>query len=154
MPSDIKWTHVTDPDKTLRHLSIKYTVLGEVLQLTDGISQKPLRKYSYDKLGNCVKAVDYSNKSPVTLERDFDSLGNMTMERLGYNGLKLPWSRFEYDFAKGKMDANWKDFSSTSNNYWTRETRQSDRSSRITGISLDGEKDPFVTCQYFGSMCE
>ena len=153
LPITIKWTHIAEPDKTLRHLRLKYTISGEVTSITDGNTNKLLRKYKYDKLGNCVLAVDHSNPHPVSLERQFDSLGNMTMEKVGYGGLKFPWSTFGYEPTLGKRSANWEGIAS-SGEYWHKETRVVDKAGRIVGISLDDKSERFVEWSYIGNKCE
>lgn len=152
LPSDIKWAHISEPDKLLRHLELKYTNCGEVSSILDGISGKILREYTYDKLGRCVVAVDHSNIQPVRLERDFDSLGNMSSEKIEYNGLPLPYSSFKYNLPKGEFSAEWMNFIKPSDRTWGLEIRHYDRASRLTGISLDGK--PFANWNYLGNLCE
>lgn len=152
LPSDIKWTHISESDKVLRHLVLKYTIRGEVSSILDGISGKILREYTYDKFGRCVTAVDYSNIQPIYLKRQFDSLGNMSSEKIEYNGLPLPYSSFKYNLPKGEFSAEWMEFNPDSDCNWGLETRHYDQASRLTGISLDRER--FSNWTYLGTLCE
>ena len=152
LPIEMKWTHVAEPQKILRHLQLKYTVNGEVASVNDGISGKLLREYAYDDLGNCISAIDHSNPQPVGLKRQFDSMGNMTMEKIELDNLKLPASQFVYDLPAGKSSASWENLSAPrSKEYWYKETRNTDKAGRIVALLLDDEK--FATWTYLGNQC-
>lgn len=151
MPDELIWSHLADPKNILRHLQLRHNNCGKVTQIKDNLANgQNLRSYSYDKNGNCIELLDSTvQKNPISLKREFDSLGNMISEKVEYNGFSLPSSTFEYDPVAGKYDSVWENFYGNEL-HWRRETRQTGLNSNVKSLSLDGKR--FVTWDYLGNL--
>lgn len=152
LPVKMIWTHASQPDNVLRHLHLKYAPLARLASISDGLNNRVLREYSYDGLGNCVLAKDFSAADPVETHRSFDSLGNLLSEHLLIGQLKLPGIQVGYEPALGEERISFDHLPPKSVANWSKQTIRRDPLGKTISVTLDASRTPFATWDYIGSL--
>ena len=152
LPTEMKWYDNFDK-KTLRHLKMTYSVLGQCLAVADlQNGGKVIRRHEFDLLGNCVKSVDIDwQGKEVELIREFDSVGSKRTDSVRYDNIKFPVQEFSYDLPKGLIKKKWLNLQKNSSKYWQSETYRMDEAERLKELALDN-KGPFATWMYMGNQ--
>lgn len=152
LPVKMIWTHASQPKNVLRFLHLKYAPLARLVSISDGLNNRVLREYSYDGLGNCVLAKDFSAADSVETHRSFDSLGNLLSEHLLIGQLKLPGIQVEYEPALGEERISFDHLPPKSVANWSYQTIRRDSLGKTISISLDASRTPFAAWDYVGAL--
>ena len=152
LPVKMTWMHASQPQNVLRLLQLKYTNFGRLISISDGTTGKTLREYSYDKLGHCVLAKDFSGQDTVETHRAYDSLGNLTQESSVVGKLRLPGLQLNYELAAGEESIVFDNLPQKSLANWGRQTIRRDSAGKTISITLDNSTTPFASWEYCGAL--
>ena len=152
MPTEMMWTHATEPQKILRHLALSFNVRGRLSSITDKLTNKQLRNYVYDGYGNCIVSSDFSGDETVVVKRIFDSMGLQLSETISIGDRILPGFSIGYSLRHGKESLKWQNLPALSPANWHTQHISRDFSGRVIGLSLNESRDDFASWKYIGML--
>lgn len=152
MPAGMIWRHATQPEKILRHLELKYGQMGHLILVTDAVTQRIQRHYSYDVYGNCIVAKDLSSTPEISTVRKFNSVGQLISENTYWGTKSLPGYSITKDVVNGQEILQWNglDIRATAN--WQKQTANTDALGRIISLYLDDSNMVFASWKYIGGL--
>lgn len=152
MPIEMRWHHATQPEKILRHLQLQYGVMGKLITVTDGMTTKKQRLYAYDVYGNCIIAKDLSSTPAISINRKFDSMGQLISECTYWGTTRLPGFSISRDMINGQECLQWIGLDIKSPANWSKQTVSRDALGRIMFLTLDDSNVEFASWKYRGSL--
>lgn len=152
MPIEMVWRHATQPERILRHLQLNYGIMGRLLSITDAVSRKVQRHYTYDFFGNCIISKDLSSTPAITIMRKFNSMGQLTQEKTYWGSILLPGFSIARDIESGREDLLWSDLDMKSTANWRKQTSYRDALGRMTRVVLDDASMDFASWKYIGAF--
>lgn len=152
LPVKMIWKHASRPEEVIRLLQLEYSNFARLTSISDGLSNKVIREYVYDPLGNCVLSRDTSASEAVETRHTFDSLGNLLSENIKIGELTLPGICVDYELALGTQRISFENLPPKSLANWSRQTIRRDTLGRTISVSLDDAKSPFASWDYLGAL--
>ena len=150
MVARMTWRHATKPDQALRDIEFRYGSLRRLSAVLQAGDKDSIQEFHYDAWGNCVRSDDETGHEKVVVQREFDNLGRMWRERVGYGSLPLQDLVTEDDVKTGVRRIRWQHPTAMLPAFWTEATYRSDQDGRVTSLLLNG--NDFCQWSYQGQI--